>query len=547
MTRNATLLHLAFHTISCGALLANMYTASFAGYAMSRAFGQNCFHPLRNLVPLWSKLHCYAPDDRFCKLLTSCAFMAKPALLATRCLAMSRAMSCNVCDVSQSLFSLLLYWWWKCPVPVEPDSHLKATKLLHSLTWHCNSYLFLTLRCVNGVSNSTLCTRMMFVPLPIFEQTCPYAKELLFHYLDDFVSPSGWTHAGFRRFFVKPSTCACTVFLRWGLCLRCVFATRPTFTLCFRDYKLHYPLAEHILVSGDSLWRLHLCLCCVFAPMKDPTNFVSLSGQTHSGLQQFFKKPSSIFMLCFGNKDHPFSRVDWKWYVRWHALHTIHQLPREFLRRTVSSSCNLARVESTLQCKDDQRPHPFHCYLVVCGELNKFSGPLAYYSQPSYFCIWLHIMPYTCTLCIGQLFKNNCKVWFSTLLVFAELCMDYWQSLLLHQAKWDNLHMQLVSSRYLPFGLLSCFVALQRPCNTTMSPFGLLSCCVTLQQQCDTTVLAALSIGGSQFHASTATRYMHCIAKEVCLQGLCSYLPFKDCTNEWRAALTTKDLEVGQQ
>ncbi len=58
-----------------------------------------------------------------------------------------------------------------------------------------------------------------------------------------------------------------------------------------------------------------------------------------------------------------------------------------------------------------------------------------------------------------------------TILVFAELCMEYWQLLLLHQAEWDNLHMQLVSSRYLPFGLLSCFVALQRSCNTTMSPF----------------------------------------------------------------------------
>jgi hypothetical protein len=58
-----------------------------------------------------------------------------------------------------------------------------------------------------------------------------------------------------------------------------------------------------------------------------------------------------------------------------------------------------------------------------------------------------------------------------TILVFAELCMDYRQSLLLHQAEWDNLHMQLVSSRYLPFGLLSCFVALQRPCHTTMSSF----------------------------------------------------------------------------
>ena len=37
-------------------------------------------------------------------------------------------------------------------------------------------------------------------------------------------------------------------------------------------------------------------------------------------------------------------------------------------------------------------------------------------------------------------------------------------------------------------------------------PFSLLSCCVALQRPCDTTLLAALSIGGSQFHASTAIR-----------------------------------------
>ncbi len=149
------------------------------------------------------------------------------------------------------------------------------------------------------------------------------------------------------------------------------------------------------------MWCLHLCLCCVFATMKDPTNFVSLFGQTHSGLQRFFVKPSFSFVLCFGNNDHTFSWVDWKWHVRWHALHTIHQQPREFLQQTVSSSCNLARIVGTLQCKDDQNPIYFHCYLVVCGELNKFFGPLAYYSQPCYFCVWLHIMLYTCTLCIG--------------------------------------------------------------------------------------------------------------------------------------------------
>ena len=66
-----------------------------------------------------------------------------------------------------------------------------------------------------SISNSTL--RMMFVPLRIFEQTRPCAKELLFHDLDKFVSPFGWTHAGFQRFFVKPS---------------------PMFALCFCDYRL---------------------------------------------------------------------------------------------------------------------------------------------------------------------------------------------------------------------------------------------------------------------------------------------------------------------
>ena len=60
----------------------------------------------------------------------------------------------------------------------------------------------------------TLRARMMFVPLRIFEQTCPCAKELLFHYLDDFVSPFGWTHAGFQQFFVKPSPYARDVFLQ---------------------------------------------------------------------------------------------------------------------------------------------------------------------------------------------------------------------------------------------------------------------------------------------------------------------------------------------
>ena len=99
---------------------------------------------------------------------------------------------------------------------------------------------------------------------------------------------------------------------------------------------------------------------------------------------------------------------------------------------------------------------------------------------------------------------------------------------------------------YLPFGLLSCW-ALHFSVLVIRwyLPFGLLSCCVALQQPCDMTLIAALSIGGSQFHASTAIHFMYCVAKEVCLQRLCSYPPFRNCTDKWLAALTTKELEVG--
>ena len=161
-------------------------------------------------------------------------------------------------------------------------------------------------RCVDGVSNSSLCMHDVCA-LQIFEQTCPYAKELPFHYLDDFVSPSGWTHAGFQRFFVKPSPCARAVFLQRGLPSRCVFATT--------DFVFLWPNTFWPPVILCDNASIYVRLCCVFATMKDPTNFVSLSGRTHSGLQQFFVKPSSIFVLCFGNKDHLFSQVDWNWYV----------------------------------------------------------------------------------------------------------------------------------------------------------------------------------------------------------------------------------------
>ena len=147
-----------------------------------------------------------------------------------------------------------------------------------------------------------------------------------------------------------------------------LLATRPTFTLCFRD-----SWTNSVRLWPNTFWppvilcdaSIYVCaVCCVFLMMNDPTNFVSLSGRTHSGLQRFFAKPSFIFVLCFGNNDHTFSWVDWKWHVLRHAPHTIHQQPREFsLQRTVSSSCNLARVEGTLQCKDDQRPHLFSLLL----------------------------------------------------------------------------------------------------------------------------------------------------------------------------------------
>ena len=175
---------------------------------------------------------------------------------------------------------------------------------------------------------------MMFVPLWIFEQTRPCKKELLFHDLDKFVSPSGWTHAGFQQFFVKPSPHACAVFLWWDLCLRCVlrqglpsrcvfvmrlilalcFATRPTFTLSWltwtnfvslwpttfwplvilcdasiyvcavflrqwntRKIVLAY-LDKHILASSDSLRSLHLVSCYALATMTIPFHGLIGSG-----------------------------------------------------------------------------------------------------------------------------------------------------------------------------------------------------------------------------------------------------------------------------
>ena len=137
---------------------------------------------------------------------------------------------------------------------------------------------------------------MMFVTLRIFEQTCPSAKELLLHYLDDFVSLSGWTHAGFQRFLVKPSPYARAVFLRRGLPSRCVFATTkfvilwpntfwPPVIRCDasisiyvcavflqqRQILLAY-LDKHILTSSNSLRSLHLFSC--YASATRPSLFM---------------------------------------------------------------------------------------------------------------------------------------------------------------------------------------------------------------------------------------------------------------------------------
>ena len=104
-----------------------------------------------------------------------------------------------------------------------------------------------------------LYARMMFVPLRIFEQTRPCAKELLFHDLDKFVSPFCRTYSSFQRLFVKPS---------------------PMFALCF----------------CDDTWTTYLH--AVFLQLTW-TNVVSLSGQKHAGFQRFFVTPSRMFALCF--------------------------------------------------------------------------------------------------------------------------------------------------------------------------------------------------------------------------------------------------------
>ena len=158
------------------------------------------------------------------------------------------------------------------------------------------------------------------------------------------------------------------------LCFCCVFAMRHTFTLCFCNW-----LGQTLFSYGQTHSGLWWCfarppsmsmLRCVFVTT---TSFVSLWTNTFWP-PAILREDFIYFFAMLRQQDHPFSWVDWKWHVPIYALHTIHQPPREFLQQTVSSSCNLARIEGTLQCKDDQNPIYFHSYLVVCGEINKFSG-----------------------------------------------------------------------------------------------------------------------------------------------------------------------------
>ena len=104
--------------------------------------------------------------------------------------------------------------------------------------------------------------------LGIFEQTCPYAKELLFHYLDDFISPSGWTHAGFRRFIVKPSTCAHAVFLQQDDAY-----AHAVFLLCFcNEAYLHSVFLQltwtnFVILWPNTFWPLViLCKASIYVP-----------------------------------------------------------------------------------------------------------------------------------------------------------------------------------------------------------------------------------------------------------------------------------------
>ena len=115
-------------------------------------------------------------------------------------------------------------------------------------------------------------------------------------------------------------------------------------------------------------------------------------------------------------------------------------------------------------------PIYFHCYLVVCGAINKLSWSLCIL-QPMLFCVWLHIMPYTCTLCIGYLFKNNCNCTIAHAIAVA--VMHRLLTVNSFAPIWVRQSQCTVGIKYniYPFSLISCCVALQRPCNTMMSPF----------------------------------------------------------------------------
>ena len=132
-----------------------------------------------------------------------------------------------------------------------------------------------------------------------------------------------------------------------------------------RQILLAY-LDKHILASSDSLWSLHLVSCYALATMTIPFHGLIGSG----------------------------------------TCSDMHRTP--YINNQESSPCNglfhpvvSSKIRWHYNARTTRGTFYFHCYSVARGELDKFSGPLAYYSQPCYFCVWLHAMPYTRTLCIG--------------------------------------------------------------------------------------------------------------------------------------------------
>ena len=135
------------------------------------------------------------------------------------------------------------------------------------------------------------------------------------------------------------------------------------FVLCFCSDKrsgrflLAY-LAEHILASSDSLRSLHLFPCYFFATMTIP--FYRLIGSVARAL------------TCTAHDTSTPKRV----------------LVTDCFIQLISSK---SRGMTHYNARMTKGPICFHCYFVVCGELNKFSGPLAYYSHA--------IFAFGCTLC----------------------------------------------------------------------------------------------------------------------------------------------------